>query len=60
MNDLTWARQWRWRTGRKLGRTIYAMVSPEPSDDDVLIGLMDTAELAAHVVEAHNDRIRGR
>ncbi len=41
-----------WRVGRKVGRTIYAQVGPEPSDDDVLIGVMDTPELALMVVNA--------
>jgi hypothetical protein len=43
-----------WRVGRKVGRTIYAMVGPEPSDDDVLIGVMDTRPLAERAVAAHN------
>lgn len=58
-----------WRTGTKAGRTIWAMVdgrrgvdedgAPERCDNeaklkDVLIGVMDTAELADAVVEAHN------
>jgi len=50
-----------WRVGRKLGRTIYAMVGAEPCDDDVLIGMMDTAELAGEACVAHNHRrTRGR
>lgn len=44
-----------WRVGRKVRRTIYRQVGPEPSDDDVLIGVMDTAELAAEVVAARNE-----
>lgn len=44
----------RWRTGRKVGRTIYAMLGPEPSDTDPLIGLMDTAALAAEACASHN------
>lgn len=36
-----------WRVGRKVGRTIY-------DADDVLIGLMDTPELAALVVASVN------
>lgn len=44
----------RWRVGRKVGRTIYAMVSDDPSDNDVLIGVMDTPELAREAVHAHN------
>lgn len=35
-----------WRTGRKVGRTIYR--------DDVLVGVMDTPELATSVVESIN------
>ncbi len=36
----------RWRVGRTVGRTVYL--------DDVLVGLMDTPELAAQVVAALN------
>lgn len=36
----------RWRTGRRVGRTIYI--------GDRLVGLMDTPELAARVVQAVN------
>jgi hypothetical protein len=43
-----------WRTGRKIGRTLYAVTGPEASDDDVLIGMMDTPELAAEACAAHN------
>lgn len=46
----------RWRTGRKVGRTIYQQLGPEPSDDDPLIGVMDTPDLAALAVEAVNSR----
>lgn len=38
-----------WRTGRKVGRTLYA--------GDELIGLMDTRELAAEVAAAVNERV---
>jgi hypothetical protein len=44
-----------YRTGRKVGRTIYHQVGPEPSDDDELIGLMDTPVLAALFVFAMNN-----
>lgn len=47
----------RWRVGRKLGRTIYAMESSEPTDADHLIGVMDTPALARAAVEGHNERI---
>ena len=43
-----------WRVGRSVGRTIYRMVGWEASKADVLIGVMDTPELAAQVVEAVN------
>lgn len=43
-----------WRTGRKVGRTIYAQLGAEPTDHDPLIGLMDTAALARAAVDAHN------
>jgi hypothetical protein len=47
-----------WRTGTQVLRTIYAC-PPGSShrNGEVLIGLMDTAELAREVVEAHNARI---
>ena len=44
----------KWRTGRKVGRTIYAQLGPEPSDHDPLIGVMDTGDLADSAVEGHN------
>lgn len=44
----------RLRTGRKVGRTIYAQAEGEPSDAHALIGVMDTRELAAAVVAAYN------
>lgn len=47
----------RWRTGRKVGRTIYAIQEPEDRTDrnrDPLIGVMDTPELATEAVRAHN------
>lgn len=49
-----------WRTGRKVGRTIYAMVAKLPSDDDELIGVMDTRELAQAAVNAHNTALSDR
>ena len=36
-----------WRVGRKLGRTLY--------EDEKLVGMMDTPELAERVCEAMND-----
>jgi hypothetical protein len=43
-----------WRTGRKVGRTIYAQTGDEASDHDTLIGIMDTRKLAQAAVDAHN------
>jgi hypothetical protein len=48
------ARKMYWRTGRKLGRTIYAQLGPGAADADWLIGMMDSLELAEDVVAAHN------
>lgn len=36
----------KWRTGRKVGRTIYVQLDEHPSDNDILIGMMDTPETA--------------
>ncbi len=49
-----------WRIGRKVGRTIYAVVEDGSRDDDALIGVLDTRELAAEAVEAHNARLERR
>lgn len=54
-----------WRIGRKVGRTIYAQVGRTiyaqvgsmPSDDDVMIGAVDTPRLAAAAVKAHNHNL---
>jgi hypothetical protein len=42
----------RWRVGRRVGRTIYRQLGPNPSDDDPLIGVMDTPAFARAVVDA--------
>lgn len=44
----------RWRVGRKVGRTIYAQLGDMPSDDDPLIGVMDSCPLATAAVDGHN------
>lgn len=46
----------KWRTGRKVGRTIYLQVRDQPSDSDRLIGVMDSPQLAAEAVDAVNAR----
>jgi hypothetical protein len=43
-----------WRTGRKVGRTLYVQLGEAPADRDPLIGVMDTPELAAMAVRAVN------
>lgn len=47
-----------WRTGRKVGRTIYAQLNDIPSDTDPLIGVMDTRVLASEAVREHNKRFQ--
>lgn len=42
------------RVGRRVGRTIYQQLGSGPSDNDTLIGVMDTRELAQIVVDAVN------
>jgi len=54
-----WAMETRWRVGRKVGRTIYAIVETETADHDVLIGTMDTIELAKEAVRGHNAQFDG-
>jgi hypothetical protein len=46
-----------WRIGRKLGRTLYAMLGDEPSDHDVLLGMVDDPLLAEYIVAVHNARL---
>jgi hypothetical protein len=46
-----------WRVGRKLGRTIYAQPGRDPGDDDYLVGLVESRELAQEVVAAHNYKL---
>ena len=47
-------REFPWRVGRSVGRTVYAAVGPEASKADILIGMMDSRALAIEVVDAHN------
>ncbi len=44
-----------WRVGGSIGRTIYAVFGP---DDDVVIGMMDTAQLAREAAFRHNDALK--
>ena len=43
-----------WRTGRSLGRTIYARTGGEDWEADTAIGMLDTRELAEAACAAHN------
>lgn len=43
-----------WRTGRSVGRTVYRQVGDGHAEEDELIGVMDSPELAALVVDAVN------
>lgn len=49
-----------WRTGRHVGRTVYAVTGPDASRSDLLIGVMDTPELAAEACAAHNAALSSR
>lgn len=53
------AKQLRWRTGTKLGRTIYMQLLDEPSKSDILIGMLDNVAIAEYVVELHNAWVGG-
>jgi hypothetical protein len=44
----------RWRTGRKLGRTVYIEGDDGNPFHDHFVGLMDTADLAEFVVKCVN------
>jgi hypothetical protein len=43
-----------YRTGRKLGRTIYRQYGDDPSDEDIFWGIMDTPEQARITVASLN------
>lgn len=47
-----------WRVGRHVGRTVYRQTGTDPDGTDVLIGVMDTPELARQVVDAVNRAAR--
>jgi hypothetical protein len=49
---------WPWRTGTQVGRTIYAC-PPGSSyrNGEVLIGMMDSSEIAAEAVAQHNNAL---
>ena len=46
-----------WRTDIRLGRNVYALLSNDvrrPSQQDPLIGTMESSEIAENVVDTHN------
>lgn len=50
-----------WRTDYKIGKNIYVLLSnnvEKPSQQDPLIGTMETTELAEIVVDTHNVSIQ--
>lgn len=49
-----------WRQGRHQGRHVYAQLGPSPSDDDPVVGTLDTAELAGEACESHNAALAAR
>lgn len=49
-----------WRTDFKVGRNVYALLSndvTQPSQQDPLVGVMETSDLAENVVDTHNRAI---
>lgn len=46
-----------WRTGRSLGRTLYARTGGDDWKADTFLGIMETAELAEAVAEGHNQKL---
>ncbi|HSX47344.1 MAG TPA: hypothetical protein VLF63_01075 [Patescibacteria group bacterium] len=48
----------KWRVGRKVGRTVYAQINKVPSDEDTLIGVFDSKELAEEAVKSHNNSLK--
>ncbi len=43
-----------WRCGGQVGRTLYVDHGVGEKDPALLFGLVDSAEIAAHIVEVHN------
>lgn len=55
--DLT---SFEWRTGRTLGRTLYARTGGADWKADTVIGMLDTRELAEAACSAHNEALARR
>ena len=45
---------WLLRTGRKVGRTLYLTPPTDPDGDGILIGLVDSEQLAAEIARRWN------
>jgi hypothetical protein len=43
-----------WRCGEQVGRTLYVDHGDGEKNPALLFGMVDTPELAAHIVEVHN------
>jgi hypothetical protein len=50
----------RWRVGAEAKRNIFWQRGDKPLSDDPLVGVLDSAELAQHVVRLHNEVVRRR
>ena len=48
-----------WHTDRVSGRAVQAQLGDAPSDNEPVIGMMDTPVFAAHVVKLHNEGLAG-
>ena len=44
-----------WRVGSQVGRTLYINPPGEGKHPSFLIGMMDSPELAQHIVNLHNN-----
>ena len=44
----------KFRTGRKVGRTLYVQIGDQPDDMDLLIGIVDSGDQADIIVSAVN------
>ena len=46
-----------WRVGTKLGRTVYIAVDKNNPYGDTFLGIFDSPDVAAYVVQLHNDHL---
>jgi hypothetical protein len=57
MTAVTGLAAYPWRTGRSLGRTVYARTGGDDWEADTVIGMLDTPQLAEAACQAHNDAL---